>query len=779
MTPPDRDDLPSRAWGPPPPPAPAPAQAEPWEEPLDAGPAAGRALSVKVIRRALGRYWWQILLLWAAGTAGALALAYSRIKVNHDATAWLIVRESAPGLFGDPGGQGGDFLRFMKTQVELVTSPDVLKTALAKHKDLMGLPRLAGAEDPEAAIRAALNVQIRQDTNLFTVSMSSPDGAEARQVVDAVVAAYLDETNHWAIQQSENQLKQLREEALKKEDEIRDGEEELRKLVASLGTVDPEALRDRARTTVEQFNRFLEERNQLQVERIKLEGRLETARHYAAAADVPKPQEVRDEVEHAFQEIPAVAQIMAGRAQAEQMLDRAGRVTKKQGTDPGLAHARRLIDDADAKLDGLRRRYLPQIEKRLAGQAQAADPTRRVVQELESALAANKAQEQKLEQLIGSMKVENEQQSEGGKALEVRLTEEERAKDKNLLETIQSYINQVEFEARLPSQVDRANQATQVSVSSGKRLRVMLAAPAGVLGLVLGLFVLLEARSGRVADPDELPSRVRVEVMGVVPPLPSLRPSRALASPGSRGELRERRRLDEFVQSLDHLRVALCAGRQGGARRCVMVTSACSGEGKTTLTAHLAGRYANAGLSTLLVDADMRNPSLSRLLKVPDGPGLSDVLRGEVSAEAALTVIEAGGGFHLLPAGTPGFDPSRILQGDRLGQMIGQFRQAFDIILLDTPPVLLVPDALTLGRWADGALLAVRYDTSRFPLVDRAQRRLAAVGVPVLGAVVNGVRTMDSAYGPGYGYGYSYSYTRSGDPAGPGSAYDAPGGPAA
>ena len=111
-----------------------------------------------------------------------------------------------------------------------------------------------------------------------------------------------------------------------------------------------------------------------------------------------------------------------------------------------------------------------------------------------------------------------------------------------------------------------------------------------------------------------------------------------------------------------------------------------------------------------------------------------------------MVVIGNAGGFHLLPAGTTGHDPSRLLQGDRLGQLIARFRETFDIVIIDAPPVLAVPDALLLGRWTDGAVLAVRHDTSRFPLVERANKRLASVGVPVLGAVVNGVRPNEASY---------------------------------
>ncbi len=126
-----------------------------------------------------------------------------------------------------------------------------------------------------------------------------------------------------------------------------------------------------------------------------------------------------------------------------------------------------------------------------------------------------------------------------------------------------------------------------------------------------------------------------------------------------------------------------------------------------------------------------------------------------MTAEDVVMVVGDAGGFHLLPAGTPRVDPSRLLEGDRLGKLIAQARESFDMIIVDAPPVLPVPDALTIGRWTDGAVLAVlQADTSRFPLVERANQRLARVGVPVIGAVVNGVRSMETSYGGYYAYGY-------------------------
>jgi Mrp family chromosome partitioning ATPase len=110
----------------------------------------------------------------------------------------------------------------------------------------------------------------------------------------------------------------------------------------------------------------------------------------------------------------------------------------------------------------------------------------------------------------------------------------------------------------------------------------------------------------------------------------------------------------------------------------------------------------------------------------------------------------------MLPAGTPIPDISRIFQNRKLGLMIAQFRQLYDLVIIDSPPVLPVPDALVLGRWVDGAVLAVRYDISRFPQVERARRQLDGAGIAVLGTVINGMKNSDSYYGR-----YSYSRKRS------------------
>ena len=178
----------------------------------------------------------------------------------------------------------------------------------------------------------------------------------------------------------------------------------------------------------------------------------------------------------------------------------------------------------------------------------------------------------------------------------------------------------------------------------------------------------------------------------------------------------------------------------------MLITSAISGEGKTLLASQLALRCGHAGLSTLLIDADFHRAMLSATFEIPDSPGLTDVLNDEATLAQVVRGVQDNL-FYLMPAGEWSDNTSRLLQGPRLATLITELRQLYDIIIIDTPPVLPVADALILGQWADGVVLAARYDKSRFSQVERARRQLDNAGIAVLGTVINGVRDAESYYG--------------------------------
>jgi capsular exopolysaccharide synthesis family protein len=170
----------------------------------------------------------------------------------------------------------------------------------------------------------------------------------------------------------------------------------------------------------------------------------------------------------------------------------------------------------------------------------------------------------------------------------------------------------------------------------------------------------------------------------------------------------------------------------------VLVTSAVASEGKTSLACQLAASLARAGLRTLLIDADLRKPAIHQTFSVPAGPGFSELLRGETDLTSVFRPTSVNG-LWILPAGRGDAVANQALSQGRAGELLGQLRQQFDFILIDSSPVLPVVDALLLGQHTDGALISVLCGSSRIPSVYSASQRLEALGIRTLGAIVSGV----------------------------------------
>jgi succinoglycan biosynthesis transport protein ExoP len=740
-----------------------------WKEPPpeEEGSPPPRIFTARILVRALRRYWWQMLLLWGAASATLIVLAYTRVRPSYDAIAWLEVKPPPKELFGGSMASGDNQ---METQVQLITSPDVLSAA-AKDPKVADLDRIRLARDAEAEMREAVRVQIMPRTTLINVFMSSQSPDEAARIVNAVVEAYDKTARSWTDSRAQDQIRELQQLKAAIQSEVGEAQDTLRRLFARSRGVEvpddppPDHPRDgpppppaldldklRSRITLDELRRRAEELGDIDrqlfeahSEASRLRARLPAAAPGAATVDDRQLQE-------ALAADPELSAAATQLQQARQQEQEAARRSVRPG-DPLRAAAQQKREEAAARHQKLRHDREPILRRRLlsAGRGPVDDEDQRALRTAEDRVALLGDRKTYLEQQLKALRLEN--QAAGTEALELQFAQLDFNRAQAKLDMVAKTLDQLDYEikhgqARVTI-ISKARPPAQPS--SDQRLRLMCAAPVGVLAAVLGAFVLLEARAGRVADPQELSGRVHLGVLGLVPPLPS---PRATRGPWGRHPDRLRAQLEAFLQSLDHLRVALCAGiGPEGARRVVLITSACGGEGKTTLAAHLAGRCANAGLRTLLIDADLRRPGLATLLGTAVGPGLADVLAGRVEAEAVLIPIGDldANGFHLLPAGTTGTDPSRLLQGPRLGQVVTRFRDSFDFIIVDAPPVLAVPDALLMGRWTDGAVMAVRHDASRLPLVEQANRRLARVGVPVLGVVINGVRTA-----AGYGYHNSY-----------------------
>ena len=741
-----------------------------WDAP-EAAPSSGPSFSPKVILRAIRRHWWQILAIWLVGSAAAVAVIYAKVLPKYQVFSLIEVEPASKVVLAPSAAGSNPFEAYLKTQEVLITSPDVLSGAL-REPGIAGLPKIRESLDPESELLEEIKVSPRKGTNVIEVALSDTNAAQAADIVNAVVKSYMERARNWTAQEISAQVQKLHDQSLKFEADVTRQREVLRSLSkkaaenpdvnlvqgAPVPEKDKEAApASRSRITPEEFGKLEADLIQATVQRLQAEAavdsfRQEMSKRPRASAAAPLAEDrLEQAVRDAFLDLPEVARLKGEMGTWEAKLANAERKIRNPLTDPASKHCRDQLAALDAEYLDLWEQMYPRLKQQLR-QAPAAQPDAEALSldaELREAmrnLTETRIRESFLQEHRKAVEVEV--RNANNDIIDVQFAQEDLTFKMNLSDTVHRHLEQLEMEQQNSSRIKlRAKARANGSPSSNSRLKLMLGAPVGMLLMATGLFVLLEIRGARVGDPEELSQRVRLGVIGVVPPLPSLGTSpRALSA---RGQRDEKRRIEEFVHSLDQLRVTLCAPRPGMAthRRCVLITSATGGEGKTTLAAQLAGRCAHAGLLTLLIDADLRRPSLGDLLEVPEGPGLVDVLSGEANPEDAMVVIGNAGGFHLLPAGTAGRDPSRLLHGERLGPLIAQLRESFDIVIIDAPPVLAVPDALLLGRWTDGAVLAVRHDTSRFPLVERANSRLASVGVTVLGAVVNGCRSMESAYG--------------------------------
>jgi capsular exopolysaccharide synthesis family protein len=184
----------------------------------------------------------------------------------------------------------------------------------------------------------------------------------------------------------------------------------------------------------------------------------------------------------------------------------------------------------------------------------------------------------------------------------------------------------------------------------------------------------------------------------------------------------------------------------------VMLTSPNHSEGKSTTCANLGVVLATAGKNTLIIDCDLRKPKMHEIFQLRNLYGVVDLLLGEqdlseVSQDALLP------GLGIVTAGPQPPNPAELLGSRRFTELIGRARQAFDYVLIDTPPTELVSDPAILATQGDGVLLVLDAQNTRKSSVRRCIRSLEAVGANILGTVMNNAEVSKDSY---YGYGYAY-----------------------
>ena len=196
------------------------------------------------------------------------------------------------------------------------------------------------------------------------------------------------------------------------------------------------------------------------------------------------------------------------------------------------------------------------------------------------------------------------------------------------------------------------------------------------------------------------------------------------------------------------------------------VTSSVRGEGKSTTSVNLSYTIAQAGKRVLLVDADMRLPSVAAKLELKGAPGLSNLIAGLRSEGSCIRQSKQLENWYILPAGDIPPNPSELLGSERMHSLLEHYSEIFDVIILDLPPVNIVADALVISKWTDGLIGVVRQNyTDRRALAD-CMYQVEKLGSHFLGFVMTDAAVGESGYksysygkyGKKYGYGYGNDY---------------------
>lgn len=212
-------------------------------------------------------------------------------------------------------------------------------------------------------------------------------------------------------------------------------------------------------------------------------------------------------------------------------------------------------------------------------------------------------------------------------------------------------------------------------------------------------------------------------------------------------------------EALRSMRATLKYTFTDGDTRVISATSCVQGEGKSSTNVSLAQLFAMSGRRVLLVDCDMRRPSIHQYMRLPIGPGLSDVL--ERKAEWRDTVRkDVAERLDVLTAGPQPPHAGDLLEGPRFGEFIEQARAEYDLVVCDVPPAFAVSDLESAAARIDALLLVVRCNKASARAVGEAAQRLQRGGVKLIGAVLNGVGASIANGRYGYGYGYGYGQRR-------------------
>lgn len=671
----------------------------------------------------LRRRWLMAICLGLVVAGASIIGLWFLFPESTSATALFSVSAKPYSLVFEEvhGNENRDFEILQRTQLAYLKSHFVLQAAL-RLPGIETLSALAGEPDKVQWLMDELITSFQEKSEILSIALSSDEDSEdLRKLVDAVAKAYQDEVVF-----AEDQRKLVMRDALAKsltklQREIQTKYEQFLDLAKEMNIVPDNTQRD------PETELLLRDISEMAKAKSTLESQLLAAQqdYMILQQRYKDPLMIDTMVSEQMQNDPNIQILQQQLMEAQYMLASQS-MAMKNGRSKTTDRLKKQIQALQQQIS----QYQMQMKQQMLG-AQKSQPSRELQAIGKEFQIRAGMLNQQIQQLDKSITEETEKlmaKTERSVDLEVKQSELEQLEE--IARDMSIKLESVDVEAQAPSRI-RLLQSAVVTKDINEATRYTIIGMGGLAAFALTCLgvAYLEFRNRRLNGPNQVDEGLGIRVVGTLPSLSA----RRLLDP-------DHPIVAQLTESIDSVRTQLMHDSTSKRRQVVLVTSATTMEGRTTVASQLAASLARAGRRTLLVDGDVRSPALHALFDVPLEDGLCEVLRAEVDVTDVIRPTHAEG-LWLLTAGYCDIDAIHALATEQMQPAFDKIRSEYDFIIIDGAPVIGMSDALIFGQYCDGAVLSVRRDFSQMPKINEAASLLRSVGVRLIGAVVNGVPT--------------------------------------
>ncbi len=691
---------------------------------------------------------WRLIAAVGAACLGAAIISLVMARPMYAATARLLIQQQGGQPLNvantDPIRNLETAQDFIPTQMAILQSPRVVERAI-NSLGPKSFPTLLAAMPPgspslpagmaRVAIKEYLEVsRPDRDSLILLITYRAASPGEAVRMVDALVGSYQDFLKE-NFQGSNSKLVSLISKA-----KVELGQElgSLEKKYVEFLQSNPIAIDDESNQTLvhSRLAELVREANEARIKTLRLKSQVELGRKLASeGVDMWAISYAMNQLGNAPNngQIPNESETARDLASdyLRQVIKEKEELAHQYG--PGSTRVKELQEQIE---------QIGERTRTATGHL-GQDGTRQLLASVQGSLEGVEAMRGEIEKELHEEREMMADMSTG------RNLRENLVRHKALFHTVVDQLKQAqlggEFHGIDSHAVERPN-ASDAPVSPRRSLTLAMALLAGcVLGA--GAAIVADGLDPRVRSVDELRDVLGLNVLGQVPWLSADQ----TRTEGEVGLISQALPQSPMAEAYRRVRTNIDLCRLNLGARVILVTSPMAGDGKSVTASNLAISLAHAGRRVLLVDADIRTPSLGRAFGRPHHPGLVHILRDlqPLARVVQWTKIEK---LDFVAAGPEVVDPSELLLSPRFREFLAEVRPSYDVVIIDSPPLLLATDPSILGSAADGILLVVRAARTRREDAAEALEFLDVVDTPLLGVVVNGC-------GPGrererYGYGY-------------------------